>query len=75
MLEKTLNYTTVKGSVWYSMPNEQGVISISDVEPPKSVKLLRTGKSLKFECREGALRIVVPEAMRTALPDMVKIEF
>jgi alpha-L-fucosidase len=74
-LDKTENYTTVKGQTWYSMPNQAGVILIHDVQRPESVTLLRTGDDLEYEFRDGSLRVVVPESMRTELPDMVKMVF
>lgn len=74
-LDKTQNATTVKGSTWYSMPNDKSVVFISEISRPKSVSLLRTEGALEFEFRENALRIVVPETMRTDLPDIVKITF
>ena len=48
---------------------------ITDVAKPESVTLLRTGKKLDCEYRDGAMRVVVPGAMRSTLPDMVKIVF
>jgi alpha-L-fucosidase len=74
-LDKTQNYTTKKGSIWYSMPNKQGVVFITDVAGPESVTLLRTGDKLAFDYRENALRVAVPESLRSELPDMVKISF
>ncbi|WP_372776067.1 alpha-L-fucosidase [Mangrovibacterium sp.] len=75
MLDKTTNYTTKRGNIYYSLPNEKNVIFISDVTFPKSVSLLRTGEKIKFEHRNKHLRIVVPDSMGTELPDLVKIEF
>lgn len=74
-LDKTQNYTTVKGNVWYSMADDQGIVFISDVARPQAVTLLRTGQPLESEYRDGALRVVVPESLRTSLPDMVKLQF
>ena len=74
-LDKTQNFTTKRGNIFYSLPNEKGVVFISDIEKPKSVTLLRTGKKLKSTFREGALRVEVPSAQLTNLPDMVKIVF
>ena len=75
MLDKTQNYTTVKGDTWYAMANDRGMVFIHDVERPQSVTLLRTGSKLNHEFRDGSLRVVVPKAMQTSLPDMVKIIF
>jgi alpha-L-fucosidase len=72
-LDKTQNYTTKRGNIYYSLPNEKGVVFISDITKPKSVTLLRTGKELAFQYQDGSLHIVVPKAMQTRLPDMVKI--
>ena len=74
-LDRTQNYTTVKGRTWYSMPNDKHVVFLRDVKQPQSVTLLRTGAALDHEYREGSLRVVVPSAMQTDLPDMVKIVF
>ncbi len=75
MLDKTMNYTTVRGSTWYSLPDKKGAIFIRDVPRPTAVTLLRTGASLPFEHQKGALRVTLPEPLRTSLPDMVKIVF
>jgi alpha-L-fucosidase len=74
-LDKTENYTTVKGSTWYSQPDSRGALLIHGVEKPLSVTLLRTGDRLESEFRDGTLRVVVPESMRTELPDLVKLVF
>ncbi|MDF7800418.1 alpha-L-fucosidase [Pontiellaceae bacterium B1224] len=74
-LDKTQNYTTVRGDTYYSLPDENGVIFISNVRKPKSVTLLRTGEALNYEFRDGALRMAVPTKLQTNLPDMVKIVF
>ncbi len=74
-LDKTQNYTTVKGNTWYSLPNDKGSVFIQDVSSPSSITLLRTGEALEFEYRDRGLYVVVPEALRTSLPDMVKIVF
>ena len=74
-LDKTQNYTTVRGNTWYSMPNEKNTVFLHEVNRPKAVTLLRTGTALAFEYRNESLRIMVPEAMQTDLPDMVKIAF
>ena len=74
-LDKTQNYTTVRGNTWYSMPNDKGIVFISDITEPKSVSLLRTGQELKYTYRDGAMRVVVPASAQTKLPDMVKIVF
>ena len=74
-LDKTDNYTTKKGNVYYSLPDEKNVIFITDVSKPKSVALLRTGENIRFEYRDNSLRINVPAKMLTSLPNMVKIEF
>ena len=74
-LDKTQNFTTKKGNHWYAMPDEQGVVFITDIAAPKSVTLLRAGETLDYEFRDSALRVEVPEKMRTELPDMVKLVF
>lgn len=74
-LDITQNYTTKRGNVYYSLPDEAGAVLIADVKRPRSVTLLRTGETLDFEFRDNALRVVVPSALQTALPDMVKIVF
>ena len=74
-LDKTQNFTTKKGDTWYSMPDDQDAVFITGIEEPKSVCLLRTGDTLAFEFRDHALRLVVPVALRTELPDMVEIVF
>ena len=74
-LDRTQNFTTKKGNSWYAMPNQQGVVFISDIAAPKSVTLLRTGETLAYEFRDNALRVEVPAAMRTKLPDMIKVVF
>jgi alpha-L-fucosidase len=74
-LDKTENFTTVKGTTWYSLPDAKGAVLITDVELPKSVTLLRTGDALTFDFEKNALSLTVPEELRTSLPDMVKIQF
>ncbi|WP_345786210.1 hypothetical protein [Coraliomargarita algicola] len=74
-LDKTQNYTTKRGNIYYSLPNEDRVIFISDVTEPKSVTLLRTGEPIDFDYREQALHLVLPKSMETKLPDLVKIVF
>ena len=72
-LDKTQNFTTKRGDTYYSLPDDKGVVFISDVPNPKSVTLLRTGENLDIEYRDNSLRISVPKSMRTPLPDLVKI--
>ncbi|MDF7826659.1 alpha-L-fucosidase [Pontiellaceae bacterium B12227] len=74
-LDKTQNFTTKRGNIFYSLPNDQGAIFITDITKPKSVTLLRTGKKIDSEFRAGSLRIVIPKKMQTDHPDMVKIIF
>lgn len=74
-LDKTENYTTKRGNVYYSLPDAKNAVFIRDVARPVQVTLLRTGEPLKFTFRDSALRVVVPKAMQTDLPDMVKIVF
>ena len=74
-LDKTQNYTTKRGNTYYALPNDKGVVFISDVTEPMSVSLLRTGEKIESEFRDNSLHIVVPKSMRTALPDLVKIVF
>lgn len=74
-LDKTQNYTTKRGNVYYSLPDSKGAVFITDVSVPTSVTLLRTGATLEFEYRNSSLRVLLPEAMQTDLPDMVKIIF
>ncbi|WP_236621502.1 alpha-L-fucosidase [Rhodopirellula sallentina] len=74
-LDRTQNFTTVKGETWYSLPDHRRVVFIREVNRPKSVILLRTGTQLDYEYRDRSLRVVVPRSMKTHLPDMVKITF
>ncbi|TWU44375.1 Alpha-L-fucosidase [Novipirellula aureliae] len=74
-LDKTQNYTTVRGRIWYAMPNEENTVFIHELDRPTSVTLLRTGVAMDYEYRDGSLRLVVPKIMQTDLPDMVKIVF
>jgi alpha-L-fucosidase len=71
-LDKTDNFTTVRDNAWYSLPDKDNAVFIHDVDRPTAVLLLRTGAMLDYEYRDGSLRVVVPETMRTELPDMVK---
>lgn len=74
-LDKTQNYTTKRGNIYYSLPDSDGLVFITDVTEPKSVTLLRTGQAIDFQYREGALHIMLPKSLQTDLPDMVKIVF
>ncbi|MDC0088238.1 alpha-L-fucosidase [Akkermansiaceae bacterium] len=74
-LDQTKNYTTKRGNIYYSLPNEKNTIIINGVKSPESVVLLRTGESLEFEYVKTSMKVVVPPSMMTALPDMVKITF
>ena len=72
-LDQTMNWVTTKDDVCYAMPDAKGKILIENLATPTSVTLLRTGEPLDYQHRDGALYLVVPEALRTGLPDMVKI--
>lgn len=74
-LDKTQNFTTVKKDAWYSLPDDTGSIAIQDIPAVASVKLLRTGEDLEHTYHDGALKLTVPQAMQTELPDLVKITF
>ena len=74
-LDKTENFTTVKGNTWYAMPDDEGAVVMHDVRRPQSVMLLRTGEELTFSYDGSILRVVVPEELRTPLPDLVKVAF
>jgi len=75
MLDKTENYTTVKGNIYYSLPGIEGEIIIHDIDRPQSVTLLRTGEKILFSYKGRTLNVEVPQAMQTKLPDLVKIVF
>ncbi len=72
-LDKTENFTTKRGNIFYSLPNDEGRVIIHDLDPPVSVSLLRTGESIAFEYHENTLNIFVDPGMQTHLPDLVKI--
>jgi alpha-L-fucosidase len=74
-LDKTHNFTTKRGNTWYSMPDKKNNILITNIDKPKSVTLLRTGEEVTFKFMDGTLQISLPQAMRTKLPDLVKIVF
>ena len=74
-LGKTRNSVTTKGDTWYAEPDDEGNIFIEAMGKPTAVTLLRTGAALQHDFRDGSLRVLVPEALRSALPDLVKIEF
>ena len=74
-LDKTENFTTVKGSTWYSLPNDKGMIEIKDIPAVTSVTLLRTGAVLDHTFDNGVLNVTVPKELQTATPDLVKITF
>ncbi|CAA6691727.1 MULTISPECIES: alpha-L-fucosidase [unclassified Lentimonas] len=74
-LDKTENFTTKRGNIYYSLPDTNNLVLINDVTKPELVTLLRTGESMNFEFNDGTLRVVLPRRMETKLPDMVKIEF
>ncbi|MGA0111892.1 MAG: alpha-L-fucosidase [Chthoniobacterales bacterium] len=74
-LDLTDNCTTTRGNIWYAMPDPDGRSVISGMPAPVEVALLRTGARLAFTRRGGELRVEVPAALRTRLPDMVKITF
>jgi len=75
MLDKTMNYTTKKGNIFYVLPDENNTIFISEVSEPKSVTLLRSGEKIEYQYKEGSIRLVLPQNMSTELPDLVKIIF
>jgi len=75
MLDLTENYTTVKGNVWYSLPNEERLITLNDVGEIASVTLLRTGQKLDYNLKDGTFSLELPAELTTSLPDMVKIVF
>ena len=76
-LDKTENFTTVKGNVYYSLPDYNNKIIIRDVDKPKVVYLLRTNENItfKYSKKDRSLEIKLPKLMRTSLPDLVKIVF
>ncbi|MBP0905417.1 alpha-L-fucosidase [Mariniflexile gromovii] len=76
-LDKTNNFTTVKGNNYYVMPDAQNRIEIHNVEQPKSVVLLRTKQKIDFgyDKKSKTITVVVPVEITTSLPDMVKFTF
>jgi len=74
-LDQTQNYTTKRANILYSLPGEKGVVLIREIDRPRSVALLRTGEPLDHDYRDGSLHVVLPGALQTGLPDMVKIVF
>ena len=50
-------------------------IRVSDVPAVKSVKLLRTGKALKFTCENGTLVIPNPDAGPDGLHEVIEVTF
>lgn len=74
-LDKTNNFTTVKGSNWYSLPDEKNQILIKAIEKPSAVTLLRTGEALEYVYEKGVFKLLLPKESQTTLPDLVKITF
>jgi len=75
--EKATVPVTVKDNVAYcfALPPHQGYVTLQDVKAPKSVTLLRTKTPLQYEYTNGVMRLQLPPALRTRLPDVVKVEF
>ncbi|WP_159020766.1 alpha-L-fucosidase [Algibacter sp. L3A6] len=76
-LDKTQNLTTVKGNIYYSLPDAENKILIDDVDKPIAVSLLRTkgGLSFNYSIKNRRLEIILDESVVTTLPDLVKIDF
>lgn len=76
-LDKTKNFTTVKGNNYYSLPDAKNKIHITDVDKPIAVALLRTNEKIDFHynAKNRNLEITLIETMTTSLPDMLKITF
>lgn len=74
-LDNTQNFTTKKGHTWYAMADDSGSVRINDIPRPRSVTLLRTGAPLDFSHANRSMTLVLPDSLRTDLPDMVKITF
>lgn len=76
-LDKTKNLTTIKDNNYYSLPNKENTIKITDIKKPKSVVLLRTNQSIDFNYNSDlkTIQILVPSELTTSLPDLVKITF
>ncbi len=75
MLDNTENFTTVKGNTWYSLPNDELRIELTDVADIISVSLLRTGQPLEYKYQDGVFTLDLPADLSTSLPDLVKIVF
>jgi alpha-L-fucosidase len=69
---------TARAGVRYlhAVPSFQDTtLELTGTKRPKSVRLLRDGKPLKFEWSEqGGLKVEIPATMRTPLVDVVKVE-
>lgn len=76
-LDKTQNFTTVKGNNYYALPDAKNKILITDIDTPIEVKLLKTNKNIDFDydIMNRRLEITINETMITTLPDIVKITF
>ncbi|MDW5290831.1 alpha-L-fucosidase [Formosa sp. PL04] len=76
-LDKTMNYTTVKKNVYYSLPDDNNKILIIAVDKPDCVALLRTKENIPFtyNAEKRALEITISKENLTDLPDLVKIVF
>ena len=68
------NFTEIK-QVIPPLPVFTNQASWKGAPAPSRVTLLRTGEAVPFEVKDGALTVTLPDAMRTKLVDVVKIEF
>lgn len=66
---------TQQGETWYlhCIGEDLATASISGVENPKKVWLLRTGETVPFEYEGETMSIYLSEKMRTPLDNVVAI--
>ena len=64
-LDKTENFTTKRGKIYDSLPNERNLIFISQVPEPKSVTLLRTGEQIEYQFQRASLLVEVPANLQS----------
>jgi alpha-L-fucosidase len=67
---------TTRGKSWYLhlLPDFKSQVSVKTDRKPKSVVLLRNGKPLQYNFRNGFVKLNVPSELRTEMDDVIKVE-
>ncbi len=76
-MERSNVKMTTRGNNWYLhlFPGFKNQVSVKTGKRPKSITLLQTGEAVSYNYQDGFVTFSIPAEKRTAIDDVVKVQF